>query len=158
MHFLLLFLLTIIPTATFSCAAYGDDYRHAGLHRGGGKGWGNMGEAVVRHEPGKYSQDCPAGYRWNTYRRRCNRVGSTNGIKSYDFGRGAPRMGQQKRECEPGYEWHVYRQRCDRSFRNGNAGQPLYPRAEEGEHSKECPRGYSWNLYRRRCVISFTSG
>ena len=64
---------------------YADDYRHAGLHRGGGQGWensfgfaqdhhnyhdkdaeivmfffilrwGNMGEAVVRHEPGKYSK------------------------------------------------------------------------------------------------------
>ena len=30
---------------------------------------------------------------------RCTRVGSTNGIKSYDFGKGAPRMGQQKRVC-----------------------------------------------------------
>ena len=28
---------------------------------------------------------------------RCTRVGSTNGIKSYDYGRGAPRVGQQKR-------------------------------------------------------------
>ena len=30
---------------------------------------------------------------------RCTRVGSTNGIKSYDYGKGAPRMGQQKRVC-----------------------------------------------------------
>ena len=27
-----------------------DDYRHAGRHRGGGQGWGNLGEAVVRLE------------------------------------------------------------------------------------------------------------
>ena len=32
-----------------------------------------------------------------TFVLRCTRVGSTNGIKVYDYGRGAPRMGRQKR-------------------------------------------------------------
>jgi len=129
------------------------EFTHA-RRSGGGEGWGNSGQAVRRAEIGQHSKDCPAGYHWNSYRRRCTRIGNTSGLKRMNHNLPAPRMGRTKQDCRPGYRWNSYRQRCDRSFYGGNAGQPLYPRDMVGEHSSECPPGYYWNQYRRRCVTA----